>query len=70
MEQTRPGRSRRRGEGKPGVDAGADDHHLPTHRRAAGMEDKRDAMHSFRVGGAASHIMNATAMVVLMNTWG
>ena len=45
-------------------------HHLPTHLRAAGMEDQRDAMRSFRVGGAASHIMDATAMDVFMNTWG
>ena len=27
-------------------------------------------MHSFRVEGAASYIMDATAMGVLMNTWG
>ena len=52
------------GEGKAGVVAGADDHHLPTYLRAAGIEDKRDAMHSFRVRRAASHIMNATAMNV------
>ena len=62
--------SRSLGEGNPGVDAGADDHHLSTHLRAAGMEDKRDAMHSFRVGGAANHTMDATAMDALMNTWG
>ena len=35
---------------------------LQTHLRAAGMEDKRYMMHSFRVGGAASHNMNDTAM--------
>lgn len=36
---------------------------------AAGMEDKFDAMHFFRVGGAASRIMDATTMDVSMNTW-
>ena len=60
--------SRSLGEGNPGVDAGADDHHLSTHLRAAGMEDKWYTMHSFRVGGTASHNMDGTAMNVLMNT--
>ena len=30
------------------------------------MADKRHTMHSFRVGGAASHYMDGTAMDVLM----
>ena len=33
------------------------------------MQDKWDAIHSFRVGGAAKPIMDATAMDVLMSTW-
>ena len=37
-----------------------------THLRAACIEDKRYTMHSFRVGGAASHSMDGTAMGVLM----
>ena len=36
------------------------------HLRATGMEYKRYTMHSFRVGGAASHSMDGTAMEVLM----
>ena len=39
---------------------------LQTHLRAAGMEDKRCMMHSFRVEGAASHDIDGTAMDVLM----
>ncbi|CAM9635092.1 unnamed protein product [Laminaria digitata] len=39
---------------------------LQTHLRAAGMEGKRYTIHSFRVGGAASHNMDGTAMDVLM----
>ena len=39
---------------------------LQAHLRAAGMEYKRYTMHSFRVGGAASHNMDGTAMEVLM----
>ena len=39
---------------------------LQTYLRAAGMKDKRYTMHSFRVGGAASHSMDSTAMDVLM----
>ena len=39
---------------------------LQTHLRAAGMDDKRYTLHSFRVGGAASHHMDGTAMDVLM----
>ena len=42
-----------------------------THLRAAGMEDNRYTMHSFRVGGASSHNMDGTAKNVLMeSTWG
>ncbi|CAM9525004.1 unnamed protein product [Laminaria digitata] len=39
---------------------------LQTHLRAAGMEGKRCTMHSFRVGRAASHSIDGTAMDVLM----
>ena len=39
---------------------------LHAHLRAAGMEYKRYTMHSFRVGGAASHNMDVTAMDVLI----
>ena len=39
---------------------------LQTHLWAAGMEDKRYTMHPLRVGGAASHNMDGTAMDVLM----
>ena len=39
---------------------------LQTHVRAAGMEDPRYTMHSFRVGGAANHNMDGAAMDVLM----
>ena len=39
---------------------------LQAHLRAAGMEYKRYTMHSFRVGGAASHNMDGTAIDVLM----
>ena len=39
---------------------------LHTHLRAAGMEDKRYTIHSFRVGAAASFNMEVTAMDVLM----
>ena len=39
---------------------------LRTHLRAAGMANKRYTMHSFRVGGAASHHMDGTALDVLM----
>ena len=39
---------------------------LQAHLRAAGMEDKRYTLHSFRVGGAASHHMDGTAIDVLM----
>ncbi|CAN0597596.1 unnamed protein product, partial [Laminaria digitata] len=39
---------------------------LQTHLRAAGLADKRYTLHSFRVGGAASHHMDGTAMDVLM----
>ena len=39
---------------------------LHTHLRATGMEYKRYTMHSFRVGGAASHNMEGTAMDVHM----
>ena len=39
---------------------------LHAHLRAAGMEYKRYTMHSFRVGGAASHKMDGTAMGVLI----
>ena len=39
---------------------------LQTHLQAAGGEDKRYTMHSFRVGGAVSHNMDGTAMDVLM----
>ena len=42
---------------------------LPTHLRVADMKDKRYTMHSFRGGGAASHIMDGTAIDVLINTW-
>lgn len=38
---------------------------LQTHLRAAGMGYKRDTIHSFRVGGAASHDMDGTDMDVL-----
>lgn len=34
--------------------------------RATGMTDKRYTMHSFRVGGAASHNMDGLAIGVLM----
>ena len=37
-----------------------------THLRAEGMEDKWYTIHSFRVGGEASHNMDGTAMGVLM----
>ena len=36
------------------------------HLRAAGMGDKRYTLHSFRLGGAASHHMDDTAMDVFM----
>ena len=39
---------------------------LQAHWRAAGMEYKWYTMHSFRVGGAASHNMDGTAIDVLM----
>lgn len=39
---------------------------LQTHLRAAGMENKHYTMHPLRVGGAASHNMDGTAMNVLM----
>ena len=39
---------------------------LQAHLRAAGMEYKRYTMHSFRVGGAASHNMDGTAIDVIM----
>ena len=39
---------------------------LQAHLHAAGMEDKRYALHSFRLGGAASHHMDGTAIDVLM----
>ena len=39
---------------------------LQAHLRAAGMEYKRYTMHSFRVGGAASHNVEVTAMDVLV----
>ena len=39
---------------------------LQAHLREADMEDKRYTLHSFRVGGAASHHMDGTAMDVLM----
>ena len=39
---------------------------LPTHLRAVGIDNKRDTMRSFRVGGAASHIVDGTAMDVLI----
>ena len=39
---------------------------LQAHLRAAGMEDKRYTLHSFRVGGAASHHVDGTAMDALM----
>ena len=62
-----PERSRRRGEGGTRVDAGADDHQPPdTPAGGYTMEDKRYAMHSFRVGGAVSRNMDGTAMNVLM----
>ena len=38
--------------------------------RLAWRINKRDEMCSFRVGGAASHIKDTTAMDALMNTWG
>ena len=37
---------------------------LQIHLRAAGMDDKRYAMHSFRVEGAATHNMDGTAIGV------
>ena len=43
---------------------------LQAHLRAAGMEDERYTFHSFRVGGAASHHMDGTAMDVLMEDAG
>ncbi|CAM9728164.1 unnamed protein product [Pylaiella littoralis] len=39
---------------------------LQAHLRAAGITDQRYTLHSFRVGGAASHNMDGTAMDVLM----
>ena len=39
---------------------------LQTHLRATGTDDKRYTIHSFRVGGAASHNMDGTARDVLM----
>ena len=39
---------------------------MTTHLRAAGMEDKRYTMHSFRVGGAAGHNKDGTVIDVLM----
>ena len=39
---------------------------LQTHLRAAGMADKRYSMHSFRVGGTASHHVDGMVMDVLM----
>ena len=39
-------------------------YNLQAHLRAAGMEHKRYSQHSFRVGGAASHHMDGTAMEV------
>ena len=39
---------------------------LQAHLRAAGMEHKPYTMHSFRVGGAASHNIDGTAMDFLM----
>ena len=43
---------------------------LQAHWQAANMEDKRYTMHSLRVGGAASHSMDGTAMDVLMEQGG
>ena len=42
---------------------------LQIYLRAAG-EDKRSTLHSFRVGGAAGHHMDGTAMDVLMEDVG
>ena len=39
---------------------------LQSHLRAAGMDDKRYMMHSFRVAGAASHNIDGTTMYVMM----
>ena len=39
---------------------------LQVHLRAASTEDKRYTLHSFRVGGVASHDMDGTAMDVLV----
>ena len=39
---------------------------LQTDLQAAGREDNRYALHSFRVGGEASHRTDGTAMDVLM----
>ena len=39
---------------------------LQTHLQAAGIEDKQYMLHSFRVGGAASHHMDGAAIDVLM----
>ena len=39
---------------------------LQTHLRATGTDHKRYTIHSFRVGGAASHNMDGTARDVLM----
>ena len=41
---------------------------LETYLRTTGTEDKRDTLHSFRVGGAASHHMDGAAMGVLVST--
>lgn len=39
---------------------------LQAHLRVAGMADQKYTLHSFRVGGAASHNMDGTAMDALM----
>ena len=53
-----PERSRRRGAGGTGVDAGTDGHQPPDSSATVRMEDTRYTIHSFRVRGASSHSMD------------
>ena len=59
-------RCRSRGEGRTSADADADDYYPPDPPAVARMEDEQYTMHSFRVGGAASHNMDGTTMDVLV----
>ena len=53
------------GKRKPGAHVSADDHHLPAHLRPAGMEDYWTPFQLRR-----SHIMDSTAVDVLLCAWG